>query len=336
MALVTALVAAGLSQRRALDLTGMPRSSWHYLTHPRARPADPVPHTSRRAASWLSDAERAVITARLRAAFDAGLSVYQAFYDALDAGDPVASLSSWYRLARAQLQASRPTRRRAKHRSSAIPSLVATAPLQVWSWDITKLKGPYRRVTYELYVVLDVFSRMVVAWRVEAHEDDELAKEMFHDAFARHRAHPKVVHSDGGAAMTSTTLTDLFRELGVEVSRNRPRVSNDNPYSESQFKTTKYAPDYPQHFTSLQHARDWVADFVTWYNHKHHHSGLEGHSPASVHDGTWQAVHTQRVAAMARLHAEHPERFTRPPAIKTPRAEAGINHKISTDRLQTG
>jgi len=334
--LVTALVAAGLSQRRSLTLAGMARSSWHYRCRPRARVSDPVPHTARRAGSWLSEPEREAITANLQAAFSLGRSVYHGFYTALDAGNPVACLSSWYRLAREHLQPHRPTRRRATARSSAIPSLLAQAPLQIWSWDITHLKGPYRRVTYQLYCVIDVFSRMIVAWRLEEHEDDDLAKAMFEAAFTVYDARPTVVHSDGGPSMKSNTLTGLFADLGIEVSRNRPRVSNDNPYSESLFKTAKYAPTYPAFFTSLDQARAWVEQFVPWYNHKHYHSSLEGHTPASVHDGTWKEVHAQRVTTMARLHAQHPERFTRAPVIKTPMAQVAINHKISDDRLQTG
>ncbi|NYF97697.1 DDE-type integrase/transposase/recombinase [Janibacter cremeus] len=333
--LVTALTVAGLSQRAALSLAGMSRSSWYYRAHPRQGVADPVPHTQRRAASWLSPPERAAIEGKLSVAFANGRSVYHGFYSALDSGDPVACLSSWYRIARGMEEAP-PVRRRARHRSSAIPSLVASAPLQVWSWDITKLKGPYRGVTYELYVVIDVFSRMITAWRLETHEDDDLAKEMFQDAFARASAYPHVVHSDGGSSMKSKTLTGLFSELGVEVSRNRPRVSNDNPYSESAFKTAKYAPTYPAYFTSIEQSRTWVEDFVTWYNHEHYHSGLEGHTPASVHAGTWTEVHHQRVTTMAALHTAHPERFTKPPVIKTPMAHVAINHEISDDRLQTG
>lgn len=335
VALVTALIAAGLSQRTSLVLAGVSRSSWHYRSRPRTPVADPVPHTQRRASSWLSVADQDRITAYLQAAFTRGWSVYQAFYQALDALDPVASLSSWYRIARA-LEPQRPVRRRATHRASAIPSLLATGPLQVWSWDITKLKGPYTRVTYELYVVIDVFSRKIVAWRVEEHESDDLARDMFQAAFAAHGAQPAVVHSDGGPAMKSNTLTGLFRDLGVQVSRNRPRVSNDNPYSESLFKTAKYTPTYPAYFTSLEQARDWVTGFVSWYNHEHRHSSLEGHTPATVHDGTWSSVHDQRVATMARLHEQHPERFHRPPTVKTPMAQVAINHTTTTDRLQTG
>lgn len=335
-ALVLALVAAGLSQRVALALAGMSRSTWHYRTRPRPRVVDPVPHTARTATSWLTAAEQDLILVELQAAFSSGESVYQAFYDALDAGEPVASLSSWYRIARARLSTQRPVRRTRKHRATAIPTLVVEAPLQAWSWDITHLKGPYRRVTYQLYLALDVFSRLVVAWRVEAHEDDELAREMFAEAFTRHDARPRVIHSDGGPAMTSKTLSGLFSELGIEISRNRPRVSNDNPYSESLFKTAKYAPTYPAYFTDISHARAWAADFIDWYNHRHHHAGLEGHTPADVHCGTWRAIHAQRVTAMEQLYAAHPQRFTQPPTIRTPMAQVAINHPTTDERLQAG
>lgn len=336
VALVLVLVGAGLSQRAALALAGMSRATWHYRTRPRPPVVDPVPHTARTAVSWLTPAEQDLIAVKLQTAFAGQESVYQAFYDALDAGEPVASLSSWYRIARSRLAAQRPVRRTRTHRATAIPTLVADAPLQAWSWDITHLKGPYRRVTYQLYLALDVFSRLVVAWRVEAREDDDLAREMFDAAFARHGARPRVIHSDGGAAMTSKTLTELFTDLGIEISRNRPRVSNDNPYSESLFKTAKYVPTYPAYFTDIDQARSWAEGFVDWYNHRHHHSGLEGHTPADVHHGTWRNVHAQRVAAMGQLYATHPKRFTQPPVIRAPMAQVAINHPTTDERLQTG
>ena len=137
--------------------------------------------------------------------------------------------------------------------------------------------------------------------------------------------------------MTSKTLTTLFRDLGIDTSRNRPRVSNDNPYSESLFKTAKYTPGYPRYFTTLEHARDWADTFVTWYNTEHRHSGLEGHTPASVHDGTWpQSTHHARQRALDQLHRQHPERFTSPPLAKTPLASATINHPNAGDRLHSG
>ena len=335
-ALVTALIGAGLSQRAALDLAGLPRSTWHYRTRPRVAVADPVPHTARRAAGWLSAQEREQITTMLEAAFAARKSVYQAYYDALDAGDPVASLATWYRIARTITQAHRPVRRTRKHRATVMPSLLVDGPDQAWSWDITHLKGPYRGMSYQLYLALDVFSRMVTGWRVETREDDQMAAEMFEQAFQVRGVLPRIIHSDGGAAMTSRTLADLFADLGIESSRNRPRVSNDNPYSEALFKTAKYTPHYPAHFTDLDHARTWTRDFVEDYNHRHHHVGLEGHTPHDVHHGTWVQVHHQRVATMTAIYQAHPERFSTRPRIRTPMAQVAINHPTTDERLQTG
>lgn len=334
---VTGLVAGGLSQRAALALIGLSRGSWQARRVARVPSAPVTPHTQRRAASWLTESEIARILALLQAAFVAGKSVYQGFYEALDAGHPVASLSSWYRIARTRLEAQRPVRRRAARRSSAMPQWQATAPMQVWSWDITKLKGPYTRVWYDFYVVIDVFSRKIVGWRVEEGEDEHLARALLADAVAAHGGQPpKIVHSDGGPSMTSKTVRALLHRLGIETSRNRPRVSNDNPYSESWFKTAKYFPGAPAHFTSIDHARNWALHLVTWYNSEHRHSSLEGHTPDSVHDGTWKDIHAARQATMNTLAAAHPQRYPHPVTIKTPYATVALNTQTTKDRLKTG
>jgi transposase InsO family protein len=327
---------AGYSQRAALELVGLSRASWHYRSSPRPPVAQVVPHAQRRAPGWLTGQETAAIVERIAAGFAEGKSVYQAYYEALDDGAPIASLASWHRLARAHLEAQRPVRRRRKHRASAIPQLEATGCLQVWSWDITKLPGPYRGENYDFYVTLDVFSRAIVGWRVEDRESDQLAADMFRTAFDASGAVPDVVHSDGGPSMTSKTVAELFRDLGIQTSRNRPRVSNDNPYSESAFKTGKYHPSYPRYFKSLEEARAWADQFVTWYNNIHRHSSLEGHTPASVHDGTWIAVHHRRQQALDELHRAHPHRFPRRPQARTPMATVTINRPKTHHRLQTG
>ncbi|WP_156254281.1 IS3 family transposase [Pseudactinotalea terrae] len=336
LALVAELKAAGNSQRAALALVGMSRSTWHYHHQPRPRAVAPVPQAQRRAASWLHANERAAIEAKLQAGYRHGWSVYHCFYQALDAGDPVASLSSWYRVARVLNSPARPARRTRRHRSTATPQALATAPMQLWSWDITHLKGPYFGVTYQLYLIMDVFSRRIVGWRIEEVEDDDLAQEMFRNAFAVHGSCPLRIHSDGGPSMTSRTVTGLFQRLGIEISRNRPRVSNDNPFSEALFKTAKYAPTYPDYFNDVAAARAWATHFVDWYNHQHHHSALEGHTPASLHDGTWIQTHHRRVTTMGHLYQAHPERFRARPVIHTPMAQVAINHPTTDDRLQTG
>lgn len=334
---MASLSAAGLSQRAALGLLGISRGSWHARHSPRPRVAAPVPHDQRRAASWLTPPEIEAIVAQLTCAFAAGQSVYQAFYQALDAGRPIASLSSWYRIARTRLEPQRPVRRRTHRRASAMPQWHATAPMQVWSWDITKLKGPYTGVWYDFYVVLDVFSRKIVGARVEATESAALAVELFETAIADHDGQiPQIVHSDSGPAMIAKSLQRLFRDLGLTVSRNRPRVSNDNPYSESWFKTAKYSTNTPKHFTDLDHARTWATHFVTWYNTEHRHSTLEGHTPLSVHDHTWHHIHHARQATLDALYHAHPERYTQPINLKTPYTHVTLNTPRPHDRLKTG
>jgi len=334
--LVARLRQLGWSQARALALLGIAASSWHYRRNPRPPVAAPVPHGARTASHWLSDVETAAIITKLMAAFEDETSVFEAYYQALDAGDPVASLSSWYRIARAYLQPCRPLRPRKNRRCSAMPQWSADAPMQVWSWDITMLPGRYRGLNYCFYAVIDVFSRKIVAWRVEEREDDQLARDMFEAGFAAQRGHPTVVHSDGGPSMKSITVAELFMALGITRSRNRPRVSNDNPFSESLFKTTKTRPDLPTFFDSLQHARKWVGAFVTWYNDHHRHSALEGHTPASVHDGTWIRIHHQRQAVLDELYQANPTRYSKRPTVKIPMALVALNQEKPEHRLQTG
>jgi len=266
--------------------------------------SQPVPHTQRAPPRGCRRPNAHAITAKLAPAFEAGYSVYHAFYLALDAATrPPRCPPGTGSPAPTCTRSARPPT--ATRRASAIPSLIAHAPMQVWSWDITKLKGPYRGVTYELYVAIDVFSRMIVAWRLEEHEDDALARDMFETAFARHGARPQVVHSDGGSAMTSNTLTELFRELGVEISRNRPRVSNDNPYSESAFKTTKSMPTYPASSPASSRpplgppVRRLVQPRALPLRQRGPHPG---HRPRRIMGGRAP----RRVQTMTRLHASTP------------------------------
>jgi putative transposase len=331
---VTDLVAAGWSQRAALVLAGVPRSSWHYRRYGRRGAGVTVAHTARTSRTWLTAQEREAIEAHLAGRQD-GVSVYTAFHHALDAGAPVASLSSWHRVERSRRRGPAPVVRRQRP-PAAMPCLSATAPMQVWTWDLTELPGPYRGVSYHLYVVLDLFSRMIVAWRLEDREDDQRAKQMFQNAFADHHAHPLVVHSDRGSSMMSTALADLYNDLGISRSRNRPGVSNDNPHSEAGHKTLKYWRGAPHRFDSLEHAREWAAQVIPAYNTTHHHRGLEGHTPASVHNGTWKDIHTTRQAALDRLYSNNPARYTKPPVAKTPFATVGINTKTTKERLTTG
>ena len=321
-----------MSLNKSLWLTGMAKSSWHYLAHPRPAKADPVRHDQRSSDVWLTEAERDQIVAQLARDDLAALSVGEAFAVVLDEGTYIASRSSWYRVAAAH-RLSGDRRRTATHPPRTVPEQVAYQVADLWSWDITKLPTMIRGAFYEFYVVLDVFSRYVVGWRVEEREDDDLAKGMFETAFDRHGMRPRVVHSDGGPSMTSYTVKELFADLNIETSRNRPRVSNDNPYSEAWFKTAKYEPFYPVTFDSLDDARQWAATFVTWYNTTHRHSGIAWHTPQSVFDGTWIDVQRIRQGTLDTAWQANPKRFTtRPTAPQLPIA-VWINNP--TRRFQT-
>ncbi len=336
--LVGALQTEGLSQTKALKLIGLAASTWHYRRHPRPKTASMVAHTQRRCDSWLTEQETAALIAKINEGFEAKKSVHQAYYEALDAGDPVASLKSWYRVARRHLDACRPIRRSRAHRRTAMPQWQADAPGQVWSWDITMLPGPYVGVSYCLYAVLDVFSRKIVAWRVEESEVDELAAEMFTNALEAltDDQRPWLVHSDRGASMTSLAVGKVLHDFGAALSRNRPRVSNDNPFSEAWFKTAKYRPGYPPYFHDVEHARAWAANLIEEYNNHHRHSSLAGHTPASVHDGTWTTIHHQRQTVLDQLYQANPGRYRQPPQAQTPMGTVVLNHPKPKHRLQTG
>jgi putative transposase len=216
------------------------------------------------------------------------------------------------------LDAAREVRERrdqARHPVYVKPELVATAPNQIWSWDITKLKGPIPYLYYSLYVILDLFSRYVVGWMVAAHENARLAQRLIEATCLKQRIgpHQLTIHADRGAPMRSKLVAELFSDLSIDASHSRPRVSNDNPFSEAQFRTFKYRPEFPNRFGSLEHGRNVTRDLFAWYNDAHHHSGLSYLTPADVHYGraaTMLAVrHHTRLAA----YAAHPERFVQGP-----------------------
>lgn len=313
---------------------GLSASTWHYRRHPRAGVTAPVPQSQRAYPSRLSPAEQDQILAKLRKGFAAGDSVYQSWYDALDAGDPIASQASWYRLART-IEPERPYRPRRHRRSAAMPQFDATAPNQVWCWDITKLPGLYRGQWWSMYSIIDVFSRFLVGWRIEEAEDDDMAQDMFERAIADQGGHrPQIVHSDRGSSMTSNVMVDFYRDMGIIQSKNRPRVSNDNPYKESWYRTLKHKPGTPTLFRDLDQARAWATQRVEAYNTGHHHTSLEGHTPHAVHYNTWQATHHARQATLDQLAATHPERYHDQPRLKAPMANVRLNMKTPTQRLQ--
>lgn len=241
----------------------------------------------------------------------------------MDRGVYLCSSRTMYRIL-GEAQEVKERRDQARHPAYVKPELCAQAPNQVWSWDITDLKGPVRGSRYKLYVTIDLFSRLVVGWTVQEREDEHLAKEFHRQTFLQHGIRPGelTLHSDRGAAMVSKTVGTLLSDLKVAKSHSRPHVSDDNPYSESQFKTLKYHPDFPERFGSIEDARSFCRRYFHWYNHHHRHSGIGMMTPASVHEGRAEEVHAARQEVLDRAFQAHPERFPKgrpkPPELPGP------------------
>jgi putative transposase len=236
----------------------------------------------------------------------------QVYASLLDDGKYLCSIRSMYRVLD---DANEVKERRAqrRHPRYVTPRLVACAPNQVWSWDITKLRGPVRWVLYYLYVVLDIYSRYVVGWMLAHREDGALARQLIDESCRRERVESGqlTIHSDRGPAMTSQTLAQLCDKLGIAPSLSRPRVSNDNPYSESHFKTVKYQPEFPGRFGGFDDARSYCARLIPWYNTEHHHSSLALLTPEVVHHRRADKVLQARQRVLDGAYADHPERFVR-------------------------
>jgi putative transposase len=228
----------------------------------------------------------------------------------LDEGRYLGSVRTMYRLLAAN-GGCRERRNQLTHPAYAKPELLAIAPNQVWSWDITKLKGPAKWTCFHLYVILDIFSRHVVGWLIAERESAELAEQLIADSVARHDIEPGMLtlHADRGAAMRSKPVAALLVDLDIAKSHSRPHVSDDNPYSESQFKTMKYRPDFPARFGCIEDARAHCQTFFAWYNTEHRHSGIGYMTPGSVHYGHAQALRNVRQAVLDVAFLASPIRF---------------------------
>jgi len=255
----------------------------------------------------------------------------------LDEGTYLASERTMYRLLAAEGE-TRSRRDQLVHPTYSKPELLATAPNQVWSWDITKLLGPAKWTYFYLYVILDVYSRYAVGWMVAHREHSELAQRLIAETIAKQAvpAGQLTLHADRGSSMTSKPVAFLLADLGVTKSHSRPHVSNDNPYSESQFKTLKYRPGFPDRFASMEDARAFCQDFFRWYNTDHRHSGIGLLPPEVVHYGQAQDAYDARSLVLASAYAAHPERFVRkapqPPQLPT---AAWINPPQPTNDVPT-
>lgn len=230
----------------------------------------------------------------------------------LDEGTYLCSERTMYRLLAANRQL-RERRDQIRHIRYQAPELLATRPNEVWSWDITKLLGPEKWTYFYLYVLLDIFSRYVVGWMLAYRESAELARKLIGETLERQGIFPGTltIHGDRGAPMTSKTVAFLLAELGVTKTHSRPYVSNDNPYSESQFKTMKYRPEFPERFGGYHDAHRFCTEFFPWYNDEHHHSGLGYFTPYEVHYDLAEKRRGQRCAVLEKAYEKYPQRFVR-------------------------
>jgi len=239
------------------------------------------------------------------------LSPYQVYAQLLDDGRYMCGIRTMYRILHDVHGDVKERRRHVHRRHYQKPELLATEPNQVWSWDITKLKGPVKWTYYYLYVIMDIFSRYVVGWMIAQREQGTLAKRLIEDTCEKQDIGPDqlIIHSDRGPSMKSKPVAFLLSDLGVTKSHNRPYVSNDNPYSEAQFKTLKYCPQFPGRFGCIQDARSFCQQFFSWYNKEHRHSGIGLMTPEQVHYGLAQKVYEDRCQVLLSAYEKNPERF---------------------------
>lgn len=277
--------------------------------HRRLKPVSPPPPrpTPERA---LDAAEKQLVVDVLCSERFVDRSPAEVFHTLLDEGEYICSERTMYRVL-AERSSVKERRNQLRHPKHARPELVATAPNEVWSWDITKLRTTVKWSYLYLYVLLDIYSRYVVGWMLARNENAALAKRLIEESVERQGVEPGslVLHSDRGAPMTSKALAQLLADLDVTRSLSRPHVSNDNPFSESQFKTAKYHPSYPGKFATFDDAQRWAREFFAWYNGEHKHSGIAFLTPADVYFGRADEVLDRRHAALLAAYAAHPERF---------------------------
>jgi putative transposase len=302
------------------DALGVSRASLHRRRNPplpldEPRQRSPPPRA-------LTTAERDIVLGHLHAERFQDRSPSEVYGTLLDEGVYCCSIRTLYRFLAAEGE-TRERRDQLTHPPYRKPQLLATAPNQLWSWDITKLLGPAKWTYFYLYVILDVFSRYVVGWMVADREGKELARQFIAATCAKQQIPPGqlTIHADRGSSMTSKPVAFMLADLGVTKTHSRPHVSDDNPFSESQFKTLKYRPEFPDCFGSLLHARSFCQKFFPWYNIEHHHSGLGLLTPEVVHTQRSQHVRNLRQQTLDVAYAAHPERFVRkppqPPALPT-------------------
>jgi putative transposase len=319
---------AGVSQAcRALSV---PRSSLY-----RSRKPPEAPTTRPTPPRALSPEEKSTVRAILNSDQFCDEAPREVYATLLDQGEYYCHWRTMYRILKEHDEV-RERRKQRRHPVSSKPELQATGQNQLWSWDLTQLRGPNRRYYY-LYTIIDVFSRYVPGWMIANRESAQLAERLIARTCTKQGIKPEqlVLHADRGSAMRSKTVAQLLIKLGIAKSHSRPYTPTDNPFSEAQFKTMKYRPDYPETFVGMKDARCWARGFIHWYNHKHHHTGLALMTPATVHFGQEERVYQQRQQVLAAVYAAHPERFVRgkPTPLALPKV-VWINKPKTQDEIQ--
>ena len=301
--------------QRLCDAVEMPRATFYRARRP-ACERKPRPRPAR---SLLACEEAAVVAVMHEERF-VDLAPREIYATLLDDGRYLCSPRTMYRILEKRSEL-KERRDQAQHPVYAKPELLATKPNEVWSWDITKLRGPGKWSYFNLYVMLDIFSRYVVGWMVAQHENARLAERLIKAAIEKQRIQrgQLAIHADRGSPMKAKTVTQLYDDLGVTRSHSRPHVSNDNPYSEAAFKTVKYDPEFPDRFGSIQDARAFCVGYFAWYNCEHRHSGIGFLTPETVHYQRADAVVEERRRVLRAAYAARPERFVNkrpePPAV---------------------
>jgi putative transposase len=324
-----------IGKKAACEALGVPRATFYRHLD---RALNPCADNGSRPAPPLSltGGERQHVVDILHSEKFQDKAPYEVYATLLDEGKYHCSIRTMYRILKSvhgNIKERRKGHRRGHYKK---PELLATGPNQVWSWDITKLKGPMKWTYFYLYVIMDIFSRYVVGWMVAHREQDALAKRLIEQSCLKQNIMPGqlTVHADRGSSMKSKVVAHLLADLGVTKTHSRPHVSNDNPYSESQFKTLKYRPEFPDRFGSIQDARAFCQPFFNWYNKEHHHSGIALMTPGQVHYGQSKKVFKFRSQVLSEAFQENPIRFKgkMPKPYKLPEA-AWIN-RPSTDQIR--
>jgi len=308
-----------MGTRPACRALGVPPATIYRWRRP---PQSRAPRPRSAPARTLSEAERIGVLTELHAERFQDASPAEVYATLLDEGRYLCSERTMYRLLSVRGEA-RERRNQLTHPAYAKPELLAQGPNEIWSWDITKLLGPAKWTYFYLYVILDVFSRYPVGWTVQHRESAQVAKALIAQAAEQQEIVPGTltVHADRGSSMTSKPVAFLLADLGITKTHSRPYTSSDNPYSEAQFKTLKYRPNFPARFSSIEEARSFCREFFAWYSHQHRHAGIGLLTPACLHFGQAEAVHAVRERVLAAAYAANPERFvkgrSRPPEIPT-------------------